>query len=381
MDNTKKRLVFWLLVIVLYSLLLVQVRRYRDGSDWFFFVHLTNKVLSGDPLSIYEEQEYGRYYFYYSPLSLFLLAPAVWLSKLMQLAPIYQQIFNIVPFAIFDILMAYSGVRLISTYRRLQLNEQFFITSFILFSYFTLWSTLYNGRFESVMIFFLLTGWRWLVKKRLGLASLAFMLAILVKQTAVFALVPVLVMLIKNSRREGFKFLATVIVGIALVFLPFFLHDPSAFLTAMKSQFQSESRGFTVWNLGSDISNWSGVFIMLLILITCLCVWKSKLDLSDHRLFGWAAFSVIGIHLLMNTVLSYYFVFPIVFLFLWEMTAKRYPIVSLIYLGIVSMIHTLGMSVETTVYTSGVLTSTIALVLGIGSLLFIGSNIWSVRKI
>ena len=90
---------------------------------------------------------------------------------------------------------------------------------------------------------------------------------------------------------------------------------------------------------------------------------------------------MIGIHLLMNTVLSYYFVFPIVFLFLWETTAKRYPIVSLIYLGVVSMIHTLGMSVETTVYTSGVLTSTIALVLGIGSLLFIGSNIWSVRKI
>ena len=368
-------------MIVLYGLLLIQVRRYRDGSDWFFFIHLTDKVLSGDSLSIYGEQEYGQYYFYYSPLSLLILTPAVWLSKLFHLAPINQQIFNIIPFAIFDILMAYSGVRLVSAYRRLQPNEHFFIASFILFSYFTLWSTLYNGRFESVMLFFLLTGWRWLVKKRFGLASLAFMLAILVKQTAIFALVPALVMLIKNSRRESFKFLATVIVGTALVFLPFFLHDSSAFLTAMKSQFQSESRGFTVWNLGSDISNWSGVLIILFILFISLCVWRSKLDLSNHRLFGWAAFSVVGIHLLMSTVLSYYFIFPIVFLFLWEMTAKRYPVVSLIYLGTASMIHTLGMSVETTVYTSGVLTSMIALILGVGSLLSIGWNIRGARKI
>lgn len=372
---------FWIFVVVLYSLLLVQVRRYRDGSDWFFFVHLTNKVLSGDLLSIYGEREYGQYYFYYSPLSLIILAPAVWLSKLFHLAPINQQIFNIIPFAIFDILMAYSAARLVGSYRKLRTNEQFFIVTFVLFLYFTLWSTLYNGRFESVMLFFLLTGWRWLVEKRLGRTALAFTLAILVKQTAIFALIPALVMLIKNSRWEGFKFLATVIVGISLVFSPFFLRNPSAFLTAMKSQFQSGSRGFTVWNLGRDISNWSGMLIILFISIVSVCVWRSKLDLSDYRLFGWAAFLVIGTHLLMSTVLSYYFVFPIVFLFLWEMAAKRYPIVSLIYLGTVSMIHTLGMSVETTVYTPGMLTSTIALVLGIGSLLSIGGNIWSVRKI
>lgn len=368
-------------MVVLYSLLLVQVRRYRDGSDWFFLVHLTNKVLSGDFLSIYGEQEYGQYYFYYSPLSLFLLAPAVWLSKLFHLAPINQQIFNIIPFAIFDILMAYSAARLVGVYRKLHVKEQFFIVAFVLFSYFTLWSTLYNGRFESVMLFFLLTGWRWLVEKRLGRIALAFILAILVKQTAIFALIPVLVVLIRSSWQEGIKFLTKIIIGLGVVFLPFILYDSAAFLTAMESQFQSESRGFTVWNLGSDISNWSGMLIILFILIISVCVWRNKLDLSDYRLFGWAAFSVIGVHLLMNTVLSYYFVFPIVLLFLWEMAAKRYPVVSLIYLGTVSMIHTLGMSVETTVYTPSVLTSTIALVLGSGSLSYIGWNILKVRKI
>lgn len=85
MSHSKARTFFWLFVFSLYLLLLVQVRRYRDRSDWTFFIHLSRQLMAGNFSNIYQEKEYGRFYFYYGPVSLLLLSPAILIGDAMGL--------------------------------------------------------------------------------------------------------------------------------------------------------------------------------------------------------------------------------------------------------------------------------------------------------
>lgn len=373
MNNAKKKALFWAFVAILYALLLVQVRRYRDGSDWFFFVHLARQLIAGNLSNIYQEKEYGQYYFYYGPVSLLLLAPAVWAGDLFSLSPLHQQMLHVVPFSVFDVLMAISVVGFIKEYRHLKFTEELSLTAFIIFMYFTLWSTLYNGRFESVALTFLFIGLRFLLKKRFVVSALFLTVALLTKQTVLFAMIPFLVATLKRKVGEGVKVIGIVIATASVGLSPFFFANPQQFLTAMGSQVQMGIGGFSIWRLISRIPNLesflSKYFAQLLagfFLLVGLFAWKMSMKPHDKKIISLMTICVLGAHLFMKTFLSYYFVFPLIILFVWEITWYRFPIMSFIYLGIATMIHTLGMSVETTAYHPGVLNALIAFVLGFG---------------
>lgn len=355
---------FWIFSFLIYTLLLVQVRRYRDGSDWFFFTHLTKQLLSGNWENIYSELEYGQYRFYYSPLSLFLLAPVVSMSNVLRLAPIHQQIVNIIPFAVFDFLMAWSAVRLVGVFRSLTSWEKMSIAAFSLFSYFTLMSSLYYGRFESVMLFFLFEGTRSFLVKQFRQGYVFVILAILVKQTAVFALTPLIVWILVRHRKQFMEFLTLFILAAVLVFMPFLTINREAVVTAFFSQVQPEIRGFSIWHLGkllpfsiTGLVKFSPTMILVIHGFIVWVTWKMRKTISKKTLLTLMAFSVVGTMFLMPTVLSYYLLFPIMMLFIWEKSDTGHPVVSYIYLGAALMVHSLGFSQETMVYSPGVLTS------------------------
>lgn len=357
---------FWIFSFLIYTLLLIQVRRYRDGSDWFFFTHLTRQLLAGQWGSIYSELEYGQYHFYYSPLSLFLLAPVVWTSDVLRLAPIHQQIANIIPFAMFDLLMAWSAVRLVRVFRKLTPWEETSIAAFSLFSYFTLMSSLYYGRFESVMLFFLFEGTRSFLAKQFRQGYVFVIIAILVKQTAVFALVPLTVWVLVRHRKQFMEFLTLFILAAVLIFMPFLIINREAVVTAFFSQVQPEIRGFSIWHLGkllpfsiSGLVKFSPTMILVFHGFIAWMTWKMRKKLSPKTLLTLMTLSVVGTMFLMPTVLSYYLLLPIVMLFIWEKGINGHPVVSYVYLGVALMVHSLGFSQETMVYSPGVLTSTL----------------------
>lgn len=367
---TKKRLnivlLFWIFSFLIYTLLLVQVRRYRDGSDWFFFTHLTKQLLSGNWANIYSELEYGQYRFYYSPLSLFLLAPVVWTSDVLRLAPIHQQIVNIASFAIFDLFMAWSAVRLVRVFRALSPWEEMSIAAFSLFSYFTLMSSLYYGRFESVMLVFLFEGTRASLSKQFRRGSVFLILAILVKQTAVFALVPLVIWLAIHHRKNFYELVGIFFVMSLLIFSPFLLNDTTSVSAAMLSQAQVEVRGFTIWHLGkllpfsiSGLVKFSPTMILVFHGFIAVLTYRLRKKLTPRTLLTLTTFSVVGTMFLMPTVLSYYLLFPIMMLFLWEKSITGHPVATFVFLGVALMVHSLGFSQETMVYSPGVLTSTL----------------------
>lgn len=357
---------FWIFSFLIYALLLVQVRRYRDGSDWFFFTHLTKQLLSGNWANIYSELEYGQYRFYYSPLSLFLLAPVVWTSDVLRLAPIHQQIANIIPFAVFDFLMAWSAVRLVWVFRRLTPWEEMSIVAFSLFSYFTLMSSLYYGRFESVMLFFLFEGTRAMLTKQFRQGYVFIILAILVKQTAVFVLTPLIVWTLVRHRKQFMEFLILFILATVLVFMPLFTINREAVVTAFFSQVRPEIRGFSIWHLGKllpfsvvGIVKFAPTMILVFHGFVAILTYRSRKKLTPKILLILMTFSVFGTMFFMPTVLSYYLLFPIMMLFIWEKSVSGYPVMTYVYLGVALIVHSMGFSRETTVYTPSVLTSSL----------------------
>lgn len=359
---------FWIFSFLIYTLLLVQVRRYRDGSDWFFFTHLTKQLLSGNWGNIYSELEYGQYHFYYSPLSLFLLAPVVWISDVLRLAPIHQQIANIIPFAVFDFLMAWSVVRLVQVFRKLTQREEMSIASFSLFSYFTLMSSLYYGRFESAMLFFLFEGTRAFLTKQFRRGALFLAFSILVKQTAVFALVPLVVWLAIAHRKRFYELVGIFFLISLLIFAPFLIADSANVGVALLSQAQVEIRGFSIWHFGkllpfsiTGLVKFAPTMILVFHGSIAWVTWKMRKTISKKALLTLMAFSVIGTMLLMPAVLSYYLLFPIMMLFIWEKSVIGFPLVTYVYLGVALIVHSLGFSRETMVYTPSILTSSLIL--------------------
>ena len=288
------------------------------------------------------------------------------MSDVFRLAPIHQQILNIIPFAVFDLLMAWSAVRLVRVFRKLTPWEEMSIAAFSLFSYFTLMSSLYYGRFESVMLFFLFEGIQAHLTNQFRRGSVLLVLAILVKQTALFALMPLVVWLFVRHRRHFFEFIGIFLVATLVIFFPFLLNDASGVFVALSSQFQNEVRGFSIWHLGKQLSFFSpqnAQFTSALILIyhgfLSWLTWIVRRKLTVKTLLTLMAFSVIGTMFLMPTVLSYYLLFPIMMLFIWEKSVTSHLVVTYVYFGAALIVHSMGFSRETTVYSPSVLTSSL----------------------
>ena len=268
----------------------------------------------------------------------------------------------------FDLLMAWSAVRLVRVFQKLTVWEEVSIAAFSLFSYFTLMSSLYYGRFESAMLFFLFEGIRAILSKQFHRGSMLLALAILVKQTALFALIPLIVWVFLRYRKHFYEFIGILLIATIFIFSPFLLNDASSVLVAFSTQFQNEIRGFSIWHLGRQfplLASSNARFVPMLIAVYQGCVagsvWIIRRKLTAKILLTFMTFSIIGTLFLMPTVLSYYLLFPLMMLFIWEKSVTGHLVVTYVYLGVALIVHSLGFSRETTVYEPSVLTSWVIL--------------------
>lgn len=283
----KRLLLFIILLACTIRLLLMPC------SHMPLYLETTNELLIGNHFDMYRVgfHDYSPQYMHYEgdpkatwkinatypPLFFLLSAPLLWLAKLLGPERVPNLYFVMkLPIFMADFLCAWLIYKIVE--ERWGLQKGRMALAIWLLNPLVIWGSAALGRFESLILVFLLLMYRnlnsWLK------ASLFFSLALLTKHTAVIFLLPLIFLpLTRYSLKEKIFFLAIVGIIFIGVMAPFYFTTPQAVKNALFGNIHDRPPiFFTPWIFAypSQILRYNGQIVLLGIALTTFLMRREK---------------------------------------------------------------------------------------------------------
>ena len=184
--------------------------------------------------------------FDYPGLAAYLMVPAALFAKLLNRDPC---VFYGFIFILLDILCVWEIRRTITGLKpEISLKIIEFISIALFGSYVLVHTSAYLNHFDSVFVYFMIVGIRYIPENRL-MSGLLFGLAMATKQVVVIGLIPIALLLLKgtfNARliRDNLSFYLSFITAFGVFFLPFYFADPHRAVWAV---FEQQNNRTIMW--------------------------------------------------------------------------------------------------------------------------------------
>ncbi|HET9110792.1 MAG TPA: glycosyltransferase 87 family protein [Ktedonobacterales bacterium] len=331
-----------------------------DSDLTNFFLKSADYILRGDPWHMYAVRALGGYPNYNPPLSIFLLAPLLGLARALGFAANYgeQITFVSLPFIALVPLMGYLSLRVMrALYPSAPETLRLLLYAFVTLSPLT-WQTysIWYHVEQPLMLCLLLGAVLALQAKREGLAGLLAGLAFLSRTTALIPLVALgVLLLMTRAWRPLLKFGGVSAAVAALGFAPFVAFD----LADVKYTFLSWRGGApigsdSIWTIFAYTGTSShlrelinagvkrlDMYVVMLVVIVAVALAVRRLRLTIEMRDMWAllAIAMLATPMLSKQVWPYYYLEPMVFIVVWELSTLqdrvaglwRWPVLSVAF--------------------------------------------------
>ncbi len=328
-----------------------------DSDLTNFFFKSADYILRGDPWHMYAVRALGGYPNFNPPLTMFLLAPLLGLARTLGFAANYgeQITFVSLPFIFLVPLMGYLGLRVMSRlYPNAPETLRLLLYAFITLSPLT-WQTysIWYHVEQPLMLCLLLGAGLALQDRREGLAGALAGLAFLSRTTALIPLIALGVMLLlARDWRPLLKFGGVSALVAGLGFAPFVLFDA----TDVKYTFLTWRGGApigsdSIWTIFSytgtshlfslmdSVAKRLDMYSVMLVVAIVAFFAVRRLGLTIYMRDMWAvlAIAMLATPMLSKQVWPYYYLEPLVFIVIWELSTLqdrvagvwRWPILSI----------------------------------------------------
>lgn len=314
-----------------------------DSDLTNFFFKSAAYILRGDPWHIYAVNV-GGYPNYNPPLSIFLMAPLLWLAQHVGFAANYgEQIsFVAVPFIVFVPLLGYLAVRVLHwLYPAVPETQLFLAYVLVVLSPLTWQSIATWYHVEQPLMLCLLFGAVFALQRRhAGLAGLLAGLAVLSRTTALMPLLALGVLLLVAGQRRALLQLAGIGAGVVLVAMaPFFIAYPAVTKYALLTWRSSAPiGGNTIWAIFGYTGSGSHLrylidaaarrldeFAVVLFILIVAALAARRLHISAYERDAWAvmAIAALAVPMLSKTNWPYYFLEPFMLILVWEFASMH----------------------------------------------------------
>ncbi len=338
-------------------------------NDYVFFLNPARAVYSGT-LDIYAQRlhpevapPYGIGYAY-PPLVAIVTAPAVWLGDTLRLSDdATGRYLYVIPLLLFDVLCLFAFGRLLRQILP-SISEREEIACLVLAMAIPGFASAaaYSSHAETLMCFLLLAGVAAFLEGRAMAAGAILGLALSTKQTALFVLVPLVFLSLKQAverrdYRNVMRFCLSTTVVFAAVCLPFAVANFGAMKYALvDAQRALVVSGESVWLLvrevlGHDlairaVAPW--VLLGAMIATSFFLVMRNRIR-SNVDVLGLLVVSPLLIDVLSKYTGVYYKLPAFFFLILWDRTRRRsggVPWIAITYIAIFSLLDSLPLGVH-----------------------------------
>jgi hypothetical protein len=333
-----------------------------DSDLTNFFFKSADYILNGDPWHMYAVIV-GGYPNYNPPLSIFLMAPLLWLARAVGFGSSYgaQITFVTLPFLLLIPLLGFIVIRALRIlYPGIPETQR--LLAFILIALGPLsWQTMatwYHVE-QPLMLCLLLSAVLALQNRREGLAGVLAGLAVLTRTTASVPLLALGVLLLLGREWRGLLKLGgagALVAGVG--FAPFFLFAPRATLYSLV-QWRGTAiiGGNSIWTLfaynGADGSLRATIdalarrldfYTVILFVAIAAFLAARRFKISAYAREAWAvlAIAALGVPMLSKTNWPYYYLEPFVFILVWEFASMhdrraglwRWPVLATSFLAV-----------------------------------------------
>lgn len=311
--------------------------------DASLFMEVSRSILRGD-LAIYSLRlgQEGFPYLAAPPLLALVISPFVALGDFLRLENGLTVTLVGFPLLVFDVLAIHQLVSISGDFNvYLEEQKKIFFVIVTLFSTGLFFSSVFMSHQESITLFFLLLGFRWLARERVVQSAIPFGLAILSKQTALFAIFPTLLFLTKSHFKERIYHVIaflTIMSGLfTVVILPFVISDLGIAWDALFGyQTRIRLRHETIWKVvdlgllrvtpgevysvvhGFLMNHANTVLLAVAVGVSILAVMRLSANVKLHRIVGVAALVSYLPLLLGKTVSTHYYTVPLNLIVFWD---------------------------------------------------------------
>lgn len=336
-----------------------------DSDQLKFFFPAAQRILDGNPFTIYAIRSYG-YPNYNPPLSTLLMAPLLWIAQTIHLPGTADCVANAYNakscratlgfvgffFIPFVVLMSIAAVQALRTvYSRLSQSEALMAFALIVLSPLTWQNFTTWWHFEQpMMLFFFISGLVQLQRQRYWFAGVLLGLAALSRTTSIVPLAAILTMLIVEREWQITARLVAMLTVVAAVGIgPFFLLDRRDTTFSLLQWRGSAPIGNSIWSIfiKTPFNSLAAhldlpITVAAAVVIAVFAVKRLGASAFNQDLYLVVAIAMVLVPMLSKTNWPYYYAEPFVLIVIWEFVSLhtapvgiwRWPVISLIFLSI-----------------------------------------------
>jgi hypothetical protein len=319
-----------------------------DSDLTNFFLKSADYILNGQPFQMYAVRALQTYPNYNPPLSIFLMAPLLWMARAMGFANNYGELITFVtlPFIILVPILGYLCLKVMDQlYPGAPEAQRLLVYGLVTLSPLT-WQTysIWYHVEQPLMLCLLIGAILLLQRQRPELAGLLAGLAFLTRTTALIPLIALgLVLLLTKAWRPLRAFGGVSAVVAALGLAPFFLFDRANAMYSFVSWRGSAQIGSdSIWAIFAYTGSPDGTInhirylldgvakrldmytvILAVAAVTWLAVRRLRLHVGDEDIWALVALAALATPALSKQVWPYYYLEPFVFIVIWELSTLR----------------------------------------------------------
>lgn len=336
-----------------------------DSDLTNFFLKSADYILRGQAWQMYAVRADGGYPNYNPPLSVFLMAPLLWLARAFGFAANYgeQITFVTLPFIVLVPILGYLCLKVMDhLYPGAPETQRLLVYALVTLSPLT-WQTysIWYHVEQPLMLCLLIGAVLLLQRQKPELAGLLAGLAFLTRTTALIPLIAlgVLLLLTRAWRTlAAFGGISALVAALGLV--PFFLFDRAdAMYTFVTWRSSAQIGSDSIWALFAYTGSPDGTLnharylldavakrldmysvILVVVIAAWLAVRRLRLTLGDEDVWALVALGALATPMLSKQVWPYYYLEPFIFIVIWEFSTMhdrrsgmwRWPALSVAFL-------------------------------------------------
>lgn len=319
-----------------------------DSDLTNFFLKSADYILRGQVWQMYAVRADLTYPNYNPPLSIFLMAPLLWLARALGFAGNYgeQITFVTLPFIVLVPVLGYLCLRVMDQlYPDAPETQRLLVYGMVTLSPLT-WQTysIWYHVEQPLMLCLLIGAVLLLRRQRPELAGLLAGLAFLTRTTALIPLIALgLLLLLTRAWRALAAFGGISALVAALGLAPFFLFDRAdAMYTFVSWRSSAQIGSDSIWALFAYTGSSAGTLnhlrylldaavkrldmysvILVVVVATWLAVRRLRLTERDEDVWGLVALAALATPMLSKQVWPYYYLEPFIFIVVWEFSTMR----------------------------------------------------------
>ncbi len=319
-----------------------------DSDLTNFFLKSADYILRGQAWQMYAVRADVTYPNYNPPLSIFLMAPLLWLARALGFAGNYgaQITFVTLPFIVLVPILGYLCLRVMDRlYPDAPETQRLLVYALVTLSPLTWQSYSIWYHVEQPLMLCLLIGAVLLLQRQKPeLAGLLAGLAFLTRTTALIPLIALGVLLVLTKEwRTLMKFGGVSALVAALGLAPFFLFDrANAMYTFVSWRSSAQIGSDSIWALFAYTGSPNGTLnhlrylldavakrldmysvILVVVVMTWLAARRLRLTARDEDAWALVALGALATPMLSKQVWPYYYLEPFIFIVVWEFSTMR----------------------------------------------------------